>query len=147
MEALIETEYNAYVEDALVCGNNYICKYDIYVLYSMCGWCMCEFHNGYGWMCEAQMCCGICCRVLLVWRKAYGGRGDALLKKREAHAKEKEAHKLDELKEVTALNTMVEDILEFVRMQRFNSAPDALELKGVCEEGTNSNVCSPETDV
>ncbi|KAJ8422468.1 hypothetical protein Cgig2_017475 [Carnegiea gigantea] len=81
----------------------------------------------------------------------HGGRltegGDALLKEREAHAKEKEAHKLDELKEVTTLNTVVEDILEFVRRQWFNSAPDALELKGVREEGTNSDVCSLETDV
>ena len=47
---------------------------------------------------------------------------DALRKERETLAKEKEAHvatkrELEELKEAVALNTVVEDILEFASMQ------------------------------
>ncbi|KAJ8422969.1 hypothetical protein Cgig2_002580 [Carnegiea gigantea] len=72
---------------------------------------------------------------------------DALRKEIEAHAKEKKAHaamkkKLDELKEAVALKTAVEDILEFARMQRFNSTADAPGITAVCEERTNTDISS-----
>jgi len=42
------------------------------------------------------------------------------------------------------LNSMVVDILEFARMQR---ALDAVGQKGVCEERTSTDICSPEAGV
>ncbi|KAJ8437175.1 hypothetical protein Cgig2_003804 [Carnegiea gigantea] len=74
---------------------------------------------------------------------------DALRKEREVHAKEKEAHvaakkELDELKEVVTLKTTMEDILEFTRMQRFNSSSDASGMRGLHEEGSNTDICSLE---
>ncbi|KAJ8420936.1 hypothetical protein Cgig2_032134 [Carnegiea gigantea] len=57
---------------------------------------------------------------------------DALRKEREALAKEKEAHEatkgeLEELKEAVALNSAVEDILEFARMQRAPAESDVAD--------------------
>jgi len=64
---------------------------------------------------------------------------NALRKEIEAHAKEKEAYaatkkELDELKEAVASKTAVEDILEFARMQKFNSTANDPGMTVVREE-------------
>ncbi|KAJ8432926.1 hypothetical protein Cgig2_023056 [Carnegiea gigantea] len=77
---------------------------------------------------------------------------DALRKEREAHVKEKKAYavtkkELDELNEAVAMKTAVEDILEFARMQRFNSTANAPGMMAVREERTNTDIFSPDAGV
>jgi len=74
---------------------------------------------------------------------------NALRKKSEALAKEKEVHtvtkkKLAELKEAVVMKTTVEDILEFARLQGLDSTADAPERPAVGEEGTNTDIFTPD---
>ena len=77
---------------------------------------------------------------------------DAFRKERKALAKEKEAHAatkkdLGELKEVVAMKTRVEDILDFGRIQWLNSTADAPERSAVGEEGTHTDTFTPDVGV
>ncbi|KAJ8447136.1 hypothetical protein Cgig2_022865 [Carnegiea gigantea] len=77
---------------------------------------------------------------------------DALRKEKEALAKEKEAHatkkkELAELKEAVAMKTTVEDILKFARIQGLSSTADAPKRPAVGDEGTKTDIFTPDVGV
>ncbi|KAJ8420215.1 hypothetical protein Cgig2_021429 [Carnegiea gigantea] len=115
VQALVESEeYEAYVEDVQVSRSSYICDSHNYV------------RNG------------------CYQRGGMATEGEGCPEERKRSTCEGEAHEatkreLEELKEAVALNSTVEDILEFARMQR---APDAVGLKAL-EAGVQAGLSSP----